>query len=66
MKKGYVVLIGILALVFSVLSVCVGYPLVWNSDLFFLQKCGSYFVFTMQLAALLWFLIACMKKKKPE
>lgn len=62
MSKTYKIVVGIFAIIFSLLAVCIGFGLVGDSKLTFLQRFGFDFVFMMQFLVTIWYVIAGFRK----
>lgn len=66
MTRKYKIVVNLLAIFFSILALVVGYIIVGDSDLSFLERFACNFVFGMQFIATVWAAVAAFRKTKKK
>lgn len=66
MTRKYKLLANLLAIFFSILALVVGYIIVGDSDLSFLERFACNFVFGVQFLSTVWAAIAAFRKTKKK
>lgn len=66
MTRKYKIVVNLLAIFFSILALVVGYIIVGDSNLLFLERFACNFVFGMQFLATVWVAVAAFRKTKKK